>query len=76
MTENPLRFFAEVRVTESPNRPDLVGKLGAILGISEPRDKATPVEYSVMLDGYERLVAFRREAIAPTGRDRDREDYY
>ncbi|MFI7005954.1 hypothetical protein [Streptomyces sp. NPDC050145] len=76
MTEDPLHFFAEVRVVDSPNRPDLVGRAGAILGISEPRDSATPVEYSVMIDGYERLVAFRREAIAPTGRDRSREDYY
>ena len=76
MTQDPLHFFAEVRVIDSPKRPELIGGVGAILGISEPRDSATPVEYSVVIDGRERLVAFRGEALTPTGRERSREDYY
>jgi hypothetical protein len=50
--------------------------LGAILGISEPRDADAPVSYGVMLDDDDRLVSFSREQIEPTGRGRKREDYY
>ncbi|MFD0066214.1 hypothetical protein ACFRAI_13670 [Streptomyces sp. NPDC056637] len=76
MTDDALHFFAEVRVASCPSKPELEGMLGAVLGISEPRDTETPVDYGVMLDDYDRLVSFRREQIAPTGRDRMREDYY
>ncbi|MGW6396647.1 hypothetical protein [Streptomyces sp. NPDC055134] len=76
MTENGLRFHAEVRVVTFPSKPEFEGMLGAILEISGPRDADAPVSYGVMLDDDDRLVSFSREQIEPTGRDRKREDHY
>lgn len=40
--EDAFHFYAEVRITHSPRRPELAGRLGAILGITEPRDPEVP----------------------------------
>lgn len=74
--EDEFHFYAEVRVISFPERPELEGVLGAILGISEPKDADTPPSYGVMLDEYDRVVNFDKEQILPTGRDRRHEDYY
>lgn len=42
------RFYAEVRITLSPRRPEPAGRLGAILGITEPNDPEVPPAYAVM----------------------------
>ncbi|MFI1103718.1 hypothetical protein [Streptomyces melanogenes] len=74
--EDAFHFYAEVRITHSPRRPELAGRLGAILGITEPRDPAVPPAYAVMVDDYDYTVQFEREELTPTGRDRKHEDYY
>ncbi|MER6328487.1 hypothetical protein ACL07V_29635 [Streptomyces sp. MB22_4] len=71
-----LPFYGEVRVLQASDRPDLEGKLGGILGITEPPDEATPPAYAVMVDGEEEVYTFLREEIEPTGRMRKQEDYY
>ncbi|GAB1330357.1 hypothetical protein ACE1SV_46960 [Streptomyces sennicomposti] len=74
--DDSLDFFAEVRGVSSPTRPDLRGRVGAVLGIAEPDDKAVAPAYAVLLDGDESLVQFLRDQIEPTGRRRNRADSY
>ncbi|MEV6394734.1 hypothetical protein AB0M39_08135 [Streptomyces sp. NPDC051907] len=74
--EDAFHFYAEVRVVSSPRRPELMGQLGAILGITEPTRPDTPPAYAVMLDDHDFLVQFEREELEPTGQDRERGDYY
>ncbi|MET9447687.1 hypothetical protein [Streptomyces cinerochromogenes] len=71
-----LPFFAEVRVLRASDRPRLEGKLGGVLGITEPPDEATPPAYAVLLDGEEEVYTFLRDEIEPTGQMRKQEDYY
>ncbi|MCC5474271.1 hypothetical protein ABT288_21970 [Streptomyces sp. NPDC001093] len=71
-----LPFYGEVRVLRASDRPDLEGKLGGILGITEPPDEATPPAYAVLIDGEEEVYTFLREEIEPTGHMRKQEDYY
>ncbi|MFE9008118.1 hypothetical protein ACFYOY_39380 [Streptomyces sp. NPDC007875] len=74
--EDPLHFYAEVRVVASPGRPELEGAVGAIVGISEPPHPDTPPSFGVMLDGFDVVRVFSKEQIAPTGQDRQKSDYY
>ncbi|MGW7350182.1 hypothetical protein [Streptomyces sp. NPDC054784] len=69
-------FFSEVRVVGAPNRPELEGAVGAILGITQPEELDVPPMYAVMLDNYDRVVQFYREQLEATGRSRSRDDYY
>lgn len=71
-----LDFFAEVRVIASSKRPELVGAVGAVLGITEPKDPGIAPSYSVMLDELEETYQFQRDQLEPTGRTREYEDYY
>ncbi|WP_330456270.1 hypothetical protein OIB37_04875 [Streptomyces sp. NBC_00820] len=71
-----LPFYGEVRVLRASDGPDLEGKLGGILGITDPPDDATPPAYGVLIDGEEEVYTFLREEIEPTGHMRKREDYY
>ncbi|MCX4825770.1 hypothetical protein OG883_39235 [Streptomyces sp. NBC_01142] len=73
--EDAFHFYAEVRVVSSPRRPALKGRLGAILGITEPTKPDIPPAYAVMLDDHDFLVQFEREELQPTGRDRKQDDY-
>ncbi|MFF1476602.1 hypothetical protein ACFVYD_03260 [Streptomyces sp. NPDC058301] len=75
-TDDAFHFYAEVRVTASAHRPELTGRLGAILGISEPRDPGVAPAYAVMVDDYDHTVQFERHELTPTGRNRKHEDYY
>ena len=74
--EDTLEFYAEVRVVDSPDRPEALGKVGAILGITEPTDDRIAPAYAVLLDSGDSLIQFRQEQIEPTGQMRTREDYY
>ncbi|WP_432048416.1 MULTISPECIES: hypothetical protein [Streptomyces] len=74
--EDPLHFYAEVRVVACPDRPELEGVVGAIVGISEPPNPDIAPSFGVMLDGFDVVRIFSREQIAPTGRDRQESDYY
>ncbi|MFG2720909.1 hypothetical protein ACGFW5_21805 [Streptomyces sp. NPDC048416] len=65
-----------MRITDSPRRPELAGRLGAILCITEPKGPEVPPAYAVMADDYDHTVQFERHELAPTGRDRKHEDYY
>lgn len=71
-----LPFYAEVRVLRAPDGPELEGKFGGILRITEPPDEATSPAYAVLLDGEEKVYTFLRDEIEPTGRMRKQEDYY
>ncbi|WP_257585540.1 MULTISPECIES: DUF5958 family protein [unclassified Streptomyces] len=75
-TATALPFYGEVRVRQAAGLPGLKGRLGGILGITEPGDEATPPAYAVLLDGDEEVHTFRHDEIEPTGRMRRREDYY
>ncbi len=74
--EDVLEFYAEVRVVDSPDRPGSLGKVGTILGITEPADDTVAPAYAVLLDGDDSLIQFRRDQIEPTGEKRKHEDYY
>ncbi|WP_318202173.1 hypothetical protein [Streptomyces sp. SCL15-4] len=73
---DPLPFYAEVRVLRASDRPHLEGRVGGILGITEPPDASTPPAYAVLLDGAEEVYTFLRDEIEPTGHMRKQEDYY
>ena len=68
--------FTEIRVVESSTKPELVGQLGAILGISENDDESSSRTYAVKLDSYDRVMMFRQDQLRTTGLIRKRSDYY
>lgn len=74
--QDAFHFYAEVRITHSPRHPELAGRPGAILGITEPKHPEVPPAYVVMVDDYDYTVQFERQQLTPTGRDRKHEDYY
>ncbi|MGW5689469.1 hypothetical protein ACWEWX_00445 [Streptomyces asiaticus] len=70
-----LDYFVEVRVVSDPERPELEGAVGAIIGISEPPNPDAPPSFGVVLDGFDVVRVFSKEQIAPTGRSRQQSDY-
>lgn len=74
--DSDLEFYAEVRVVESPERPELIGLTGAILGMSDSTHGDRDPTYAVILDGHERVITFYRFQLCPTGARRRRDDYY
>lgn len=71
-----LSHYAEVVVTSFPPQPELVGEVGAVVGISEKVDEAGRPSYGVVLDSREGVIVFGPDEISPTGVQRTREDYY
>lgn len=73
--EEVLPFFSEVEVLAAPGRNDLVGRVGAVLGVSDDVDEGQR-HYAIQLDGHESVISFSRAQLRPTGGLRRREDYY
>jgi hypothetical protein len=54
-------FNARVRVLSSPIPEVQPGDLGEVVGIGEPRSVDGRRQYGVMLDRYQRVVAFEED---------------
>jgi len=71
-------FCDEVRIRISPETVErgIAGKLGAVLGISEPDDERVPMSYAVDVDGLKNVQQIKEEELEGTGLRRKRKDYF
>jgi hypothetical protein len=65
--------FSEVKVIHTEQFQDLIGKVGAVLGIAIGENEVT---YAVALDGVEITYSFAEANLVATGKKRDSKDYY
>jgi len=71
-------FIDEVRIRISPETVErgIAGKLGAVLGMSEPDDERFPMSYAVDVDGLKNVQQIKEDELEGTGPRRKRQDYF
>jgi hypothetical protein len=68
-----LDFYAEVKVGDIPDSPEISGKQGVIIGRAEQDGRWS---YAVWVEGVGELYHVTHEKLTPTGRQFRREDFY
>jgi len=67
-------FFDEVRIIDDIEEPELRGKSGVVMGISE--ENGMVYGYSVHFSDLPHSYSFSVNEVVPTGRKFKREDFY